>query len=926
MPRRRLLTALALTLSGLAAGAVWGYVNGWFAHRVDGPTQPVWLLAGYQAEARDYLEDLDRESLLRSFLLSDGAGYGGRVRDSVSGAVPEQALPPLGVLRGEALGRPGPADPLAVRPLGHALASALASGDATAIALETEAYVSEVLLAGAPILLTHPLAARTDLPGTLLDLDDSRLRRLVRWVDPRRKARGPLARAAATPGTLAESFAATIAAGGVLTARTDTAEVLGTVQWLPRLAREQSDSVFQVSSTVADWAIAEAIYARDPDAALDSLRAVRSLTEEVLRARLLPLTTFRMATLRMGRERAPGLDTRDGQTESSTPGDAAGPSERAVARASAGPTPKPSKLHLTTARDTALFRMRTRRHSATVLSEGRTGLPWAQLRDTTLVLNASGYPNTALAPHVEVYGPTRWRRIAEGAASLPTARYARILLLAGPAIGEERRRTLAMELDTLEADLATVVVGPAAALDRAPARGALLYQPTADLVDWRNLYAAVFGGHAARGTLYGPADDYAVGAGDTLAQSRVGPLDRLTTDIDVVQLTDIDVAMQQAVKAGAFPGGQVAVVYRGRLVYDKAFGQLAPGERRAAPTDLYDLASITKVASTTLAVMKLYDEGAIELDAPIRTYLKGLPASTGRLRVEQLLRHATGLPPSMPIYAELKRTRRTYHPIDCGAKFCAKRSKTFSVPVANRMYYRASERNAFYAAAKQKEPKGRLRYSDLNFFLLQQIVERVSGQPLDEYMDEHFYGPMGLELGYRPLVRLGRRATLLRTAPTEFDHKWRRQRLRGYVHDEAAALQGGVGGHAGVFGSARDLAVLFAMLNQGGHYGGRDYLRPETIARFTASEDGQRRALGFAKAPRPDESKDGPLPVFGHTGFTGTSVWSDAEAGITIAFTSNRIFRGRSNYRLQKLKVREQVSRVVYGAVGEEARGGGVLQ
>ena len=912
--RSRTLLLAAVFLASVGGAAAWSYGTYWRwpSRSADGLAQPLWLLEAYRAEAEDYLARLDREQLLRAFLISEAPGYGGEVVDSVSERTGDgPGLAPLRVLRGQALPRARSQAPLAVAPLGHDLANALASGREDAIALETEAYVGDVLASGAAVVIEDAFGAYGELPGGLLHLDDSRLRRVVRWIDPRREARAPLARAAARPGTLAESFAETVGAGGTSVARTDTAEVLGSVQWLPRIARALSDSVFQVSGSAQDWALADALYTRTPEATLDSLREIEALDDDALRGRLLPLVTYRLATRRMGRDRLRVL-------ADAAPDDASDDAPLAVQAVATGPDAGPPPIRTTataldTPEDTARFRLRTRRAAASLMHGDPTVLPWAVRLDTVLVVNVSGLRPAELRAGSGVYGPSRWVGPRHPSLDALAGDYDRVVLLVGPGARADSLRDV---LDALRRrgapqTVAAVVIGPRACADLVAEAGIgpVVYQPSADLIDWRNAYAAVFGGHALNG---GPG------------RTRVAPLDPFTVDIDVVQLTDIDVAMREAVKAGAFPGAQVSVVYGGHVVYDKAFGTLAPGERGVRTDDLYDLASLTKVTSTTLAVMRLYERGELELDAPLRLYLEGLPAATGRLRLRQLLRHATGLPPSMPIYAELKATKRSFHRVDCGVKYCAKPSETFSVPVAHRVHYRASERDAYYAAAKAKEPKGRLRYSDLNFFLLQQVVERVVGQTLDVYVREQFYEPLGLQLTYNPLARYGRRQTLLRTAPTEHDHKWRRQRLRGYVHDEAAALQGGVGGHAGVFGSARDLVVLFAMLAEGGCYGGVQYFQPATIEAFTQTDAGVKRALGFAKAPRPDESEADVMPVFGHTGFTGTSVWADAEAGITVAFTSNRIYRGRSNWRLQKMKVRERVLRIVYDALARDPRDGGV--
>lgn len=869
-------------------------------------------------EARAYLGTLDREELLRAFLIADGAGYGGCLISApeVRGGMP-QTVPPLRVLRGHALDSARAMDARAPAPFGHDLAAALASGRAGAIAFEAEVYLRDILSSGAAIVVESPLVWRADLSGELLDLGGSRLRRLVRWVDPRRTARTPLQRAAAQAGSLAERFAATAAVGGVAIARNDTAARVGNVQWRPSLHRDVSDSVFQVSERAVDWPIAEAIYTSCPAQTLDSLRGVRALSERVLRRRLLPMTTLRMATRRLGGVRPASVDRMPGDVRANRERERAGAGSRLT-------VPRPVDRSAKSVVDTTAFRIYTRRVSASKLSSDAASPPWRVGLDTVLVVNASGLRSADLRLGLGVYGPARW--VGARAPSLDSliVRYTRTVLLAGPSVRSGLAASLMSSFGRGDASdtVAAVVVGAPSAVGAFRSASALLYQPSADIVDWRRLYAGLYGGRALGGVLPAAAGGLIAGSASPSPQTRVAPLDPITAGLDVVQLTDIDAVMREAVKAGAFPGGQVSIVYDGQLVYDKAFGSLAPGDREVDPTDLYDLASLTKVASTTLAVMRLYERGAIELDAPLSRYLDGLPAATGRLRLRQLLRHHSGLPPSMPIYNELKRTRKAYHRIDCRRKYCTKPSKSFSVPVAHRVYYRASARNAFYAAAKQAKLGKRKRYSDLNFFLLQQVVERVTGESLAAYVRAQFYAPLGLALTYRPLERYGRPGTLQRVAPTEYDHKWRRQRLRGDVHDEAAALQGGVGGHAGLFGSARDVAVLFAMLRRGGSYGGVDYLRPETIDTFTRSAPGEKHALGFAKAPRPDDPPDGPRPVFGHTGFTGTSVWTDAEAAITVAFTSNRIYRGRANWRLQKLKVREQISRIVYDALSADPLNG----
>ncbi len=915
---KKIVIAVAATAL-VVAGVSWLYVANPWGAAVDETEQPVWLLSTYNRAADDYLAGLTREALLREFIVAAEEGFGGVLLIEGGASKPSTAsVPPLRMLRAVALDSASGGSWDRPRPHSAYLVSALASGDETAISLEAAEHLDKVVATGAPIVFESPLSWSTDLNGDLLDLDRARLRRIIRWIDPRRRRRDPLARAAHEGGSLAESFAVTAAAGGVLVARPDTAAALGTVQLLDLLPRELSDSVFQVARSVESWPYAEALLAVNPSSTLDSLRAINALTEEVLRVKLRPMIRFRLATALMGTQHLPEPRTSSTSTVSSTGQEA----DRAVVRGQVQLSPKLAQgLPAEMVVDTPRFRALVRRRSIALLNPGDGLVPWSTSRDTIVVLNYSPLEadstDRSIADVIGVYNP--FRRVAIQEALRQPAVFGdsvRVLLILGPTSNLDTVRLLSARLAAHRGVVVSLAVGAPEVLAVLPQGAPLFYLPVADDSDWRNLLAAPFAGVEVSGRLVKGVGTNPVGTHHTLAKTRFAPLDPLTAGIDVISLTDIDAIVNTAIAVDATPGAQVSVIYKGQLVYDRGFGVLAPGERDVVPTDLYDLASLTKVTSTTLAVMKLYEEGRVELNDPIRKYVKGLATATGNLRVRDLLRHETGLRRDIPIQAQVRRNSKSFYSADCRTKYCSRKTGRFTVPVAGRMYFSRNDQAGVYAEAKRSIPNKRKRYGDLNFFLLQQVIESVAGVPLDQYVDSVFYRPMGLEMGYRPLARYGDSVSR-RIAPTEYDHQWRRQRLRGYVHDEAAALQGGVAGHAGNFGSAREVAILFDMLARGGTYGERRYLEVETIATFVASDPGGTRALGFAKAPRPDKAKQGVLPVFGHTGFTGTSVWVDPERELTIAFTSNRIYRGRSNWKLQKTKVREGVQRVVYQALPE---------
>jgi CubicO group peptidase (beta-lactamase class C family) len=316
--------------------------------------------------------------------------------------------------------------------------------------------------------------------------------------------------------------------------------------------------------------------------------------------------------------------------------------------------------------------------------------------------------------------------------------------------------------------------------------------------------------------------------------------------------------------------------------------------------------------------MQLSEHGRISIDKTLGDYLsitKGTDKDTIRLR--DLLLHQAGLKAWIPFYKSLLDSED--QPID--SFFNTVCTDSFCIPVAKNLYLRADYVDTVWQVILNSplENRGRYVYSDLDYYFLAAVVEKVSGQPLNRYVAEHFYKPMGLRhIGYLPLSF----ALATDIAPTEDDEIFRHQILRGYVHDQGAALFGGVAGHAGVFATAQDVAAIFQMLLAGGTWHGRRYFKPETIRYFTAYHSAiSRRALGFDK-PTPEPDDGGPAGnrcsgyAFGHQGFTGTCAWADPGTGIVYVFLSNRVSPYAGNTLINRLNVRTEVQDALYEALG----------
>ena len=390
--------------------------------------------------------------------------------------------------------------------------------------------------------------------------------------------------------------------------------------------------------------------------------------------------------------------------------------------------------------------------------------------------------------------------------------------------------------------------------------------------------------------------------------------------IDSRDLAGIDSLAIRGIREKAFPGCQVLVAREGQVIYQKSFGyHTYEGVRPVRNSDLYDLASITKIASTLLAVMKLVDEGKINLDEYLCTYLPELVDTTeyANLTLREILAHQAGLPAWIPFYKKTLISGMPRYDV-----YSLVPSDLYCNRVAENLYINKHYNDTIMRmiVSTKLNKKREYLYSDIGYYFLMRIVEKTSGQSLDQYVDDNFYAPMGMaNLGYSPRGRI----PLDRIVPTENDKLFRRQQIHGDVHDPGAAMLGGVGGHAGLFSDANDLAKLMQMYLDSGTYGGVQYISDSIVNDFTRCqycEDDNRRGAGFDKPVR--DGGAGPtcscvsFASFGHSGFTGTLAWADPEKKIVYIFLSNRVYPDAGNKKLVELGTRTAIQQVIYDAVG----------
>ncbi|MET0391935.1 MAG: glycoside hydrolase family 3 N-terminal domain-containing protein [Chitinophagaceae bacterium] len=425
----------------------------------------------------------------------------------------------------------------------------------------------------------------------------------------------------------------------------------------------------------------------------------------------------------------------------------------------------------------------------------------------------------------------------------------------------------------------------------------------------------VKGAAVAMGTLPVSVCDFRFGAG--VVQGGLPG-----TAIPDRRFAAIDSIVGDAIDKRAFPGCVVLAVHKGGILYYKAFGHYRYEPSPAMSTEsIFDLASVTKISATTIAVMKLYEEKRLDLQKTLGDYLPWVRGTDkAPLRIRDILLHQAGLVPFIPFYKEtIDSATGIPHP----ALYSDRQRAGFNIRVAEGVYLRNDWRDTLFARILKSPvgPAGKYVYSDNDFIFLGRIVEALGGLPLDAYVQKHFYSRMGLSTtGFKPLSRFAAD----RIVPTEEEKHFRRQLLDGDVHDEGASLFGGVAGHAGLFSNAYDLGMLYQMLLNGGELNGRRYLKKETIDYFTAyHSQTSRRGLGFDKPEKDNVTRKEPYPAvsvspqtYGHTGFTGTCVWVDPRQDLVYIFLSNRVYPTRDNPAFSRLNVRSKVQEAIYRALG----------
>lgn len=389
--------------------------------------------------------------------------------------------------------------------------------------------------------------------------------------------------------------------------------------------------------------------------------------------------------------------------------------------------------------------------------------------------------------------------------------------------------------------------------------------------------------------------------------------------INSVKLHRIDSLAELVVSEKMAPGVQLLIARKGKIIYNKNFGyHTYDNKRKVTDLDMYDIASMTKILATLPLIMKLEESKKIALTSELGTLLSKFKGTNKeKLTIVEILSHYARLKPWIPFYINT---------LDSVTKkpdkkwYSTKKSEVYSLKVANKLYMKAEYKDSIMQRIIDSDllDRKRYKYSDLPFYILKEYIENTLKLDLNTLTQQYFYQSLGAHYTtYNPLENFSKEMIV----PSEEDDYYRNQTVQGYVHDMGAAMQGGIGGHAGLFSNANDVAKMMQMYLQGGTYGDKKYFDAATIAKFNTcyycSED-NRRGVGFDK---PQLGDAGPtcgcvsMTSFGHSGFTGTYTWADPDEEIVYVFLSNRTYPTMTNRKLITTDIRTKIQKLIYEAI-----------
>ena len=388
------------------------------------------------------------------------------------------------------------------------------------------------------------------------------------------------------------------------------------------------------------------------------------------------------------------------------------------------------------------------------------------------------------------------------------------------------------------------------------------------------------------------------------------------------KLAKVDSLANIALKDKMTPGMQILVARKGKIVYQKSFGNHTLERKRTVEnSDVYDVASLTKILATLPLIMELEENGAIQLESELGSLIPVLKNSNkDTLTVKEVLSHYGRLQAWIPFYLK---TLDSISKKPSSLYYNGQQSEKYNIKVANGLFLRSDYKDSIIDIITKEDQRERIgyKYSDLSYYLFKQYIESFYRKDLNELSSTHFYKALGANrTSYLPLEKF----SLKEIVPTEKDNYYRFQLVHGYVHDMGAAMQGGVGGHAGLFSNANDVAKLMQLYLQKGYYGGKRYFQSETFDKFNHryyAEEEVRKGIGFDK-PQIKEEEEATCGCvsdlsFGHSGFTGTYTWADPETEIIYVFLSNRIYPTADNKGLVKYNIRTEIQGFIQDAILE---------